>query len=307
MSKNPLSLSVRRARRYQGPEPACLTCKHQLPCTLPQRIDRLPEQYFGALLGGVTRRCADGEPSSTSVAGTPRPGRRHVVERSRTPPAGRRARVLTVSRPARVAVALADRYRVVYGVALDPDTEVAVVPGTKTAIVELSPRARRGGADGRAARPVLPGLPVRAGARRRRDRLRPARPGERLAARLLAAPPERRGPLPELPVQPGCGRRAGRGLRGGGRLRAATGAAIVHDFAYGDLVFDGREPRASSPPRARRRSGSRCSRCPSPTAWPAGGSASSSATRRSSSGSTCSTTTAASGSSGRSRRPASRR
>src|SRR5207237_10935589 len=24
----------------------------------------------------------------------------------------------------------------------------------------------------------------------------------------------------------------------------ATGAAVVHDFAYGDLVFDGREPRS---------------------------------------------------------------
>ena len=34
-------------------------------------------------------------------------------------------------------IALADRYRAVYDVELEPDTEVAVVPGTKTAIVEL--------------------------------------------------------------------------------------------------------------------------------------------------------------------------
>src|SRR5207237_1845149 len=34
--------------------------------------------------------------------------------------------------------ALAERYGRHYGVELDPDTEVAIVPGTKTAIVELS-------------------------------------------------------------------------------------------------------------------------------------------------------------------------
>src|SRR5918996_3175051 len=33
--------------------------------------------------------------------------------------------------------AVAERYRTVYGVELDPQTDVAVVPGTKTAIVEL--------------------------------------------------------------------------------------------------------------------------------------------------------------------------
>src|SRR5204863_4793845 len=34
--------------------------------------------------------------------------------------------------------AIAERYGAVYGGELDPDSEVAVVPGTKTAIVELS-------------------------------------------------------------------------------------------------------------------------------------------------------------------------
>jgi aminotransferase len=34
--------------------------------------------------------------------------------------------------------ALADRYRTHYGVELDPDSEVAIVPGTKTAIVALA-------------------------------------------------------------------------------------------------------------------------------------------------------------------------
>ena len=69
--------------------------------------------------------------------------------------------------------------------------------------------------------PVLPGLSVRAGARGRRHRIRAARSGERLAARLLAgARQERRGRLPQLPVEPGCRRRAGRRVRGRGRVRA---------------------------------------------------------------------------------------
>ena len=77
------------------------------------------------------------------------------------------------------------------------------MPGTKTAIVELCARARRGGADRRAARPVLPGLPVRAGARRARHRLRSARSGSRLGAGFRAAPRrQRRRGLPQLPVEP---------------------------------------------------------------------------------------------------------
>src|SRR5439155_10997214 len=39
---------------------------------------------------------------------------------------------------ARLREAIAHRYGEVYGVELDPDREVAVVPGTKTAIVELA-------------------------------------------------------------------------------------------------------------------------------------------------------------------------
>ncbi len=34
--------------------------------------------------------------------------------------------------------AIAARYSAVYGVELDPDTEVTIVPGTKTAICELA-------------------------------------------------------------------------------------------------------------------------------------------------------------------------
>src|SRR6185369_6690493 len=94
------------------------------------------------------------------------------------------------------------RYRTVYGVELHPDREVAVVPGTKTAIVELAMcLAQRGD------RILLP------------DPHYPDYPSNPCA---VCVPP--------------------------GTFEAAvayanrTGAAVVHDAAYADLVFDGRAP-----------------------------------------------------------------
>ena len=40
------------------------------------------------------------------------------------------------------------------------------------------------------------------------------------------------------------GLRARRDVCGSGRVRNQTGAVVVHDFAYGDIVFDGRVPRS---------------------------------------------------------------
>ena len=57
--------------------------------------------------------------------------------------------------------AIAARYRDVYGVELDPEREVAVVPGTKTALVELCLVLAERGVDRPAPRSRLPGLRVR--------------------------------------------------------------------------------------------------------------------------------------------------
>src|SRR5436305_11809627 len=101
-----------------------------------QRLERLPEQYFGALLARVT---AAGEVIDLG-RGNPETGPpQHVVD----------ALAEAANRPTAhgyppfrglpaLREAIAERYRTVYGVELDPDLEVAVVPGTKTAIVELS-------------------------------------------------------------------------------------------------------------------------------------------------------------------------
>src|SRR5262249_37795505 len=103
----------------------------------PARLDRLPEPYFGALLGRVAAAADRGEPLVDLGRGNPETGPPpHVVEALSR--AAGRADVHGYS-PFRglpdLRAALAERYRTVYGVELDPDAEVAVVPGTKTAIV----------------------------------------------------------------------------------------------------------------------------------------------------------------------------
>ena len=90
-------------------------------------------------MANVSRHAADGEPLIDLGRGNPETGPpEHVVETLTQ--AARRNDVHGYS-PFRglpeLRAALADRYRSVYGVSLEPDTEVAIVPGTKTAIVEL--------------------------------------------------------------------------------------------------------------------------------------------------------------------------
>src|SRR3954454_12998999 len=106
----------------------------------PARIERLPEQYFGALLARVlTQATAEGEALVDLGRGNPETGPPSHVIAALAEGAGRETthgyapfRGLPELRQA-----LAQRYRLHYDVELDPDSEVAVVPGTKTAIVEL--------------------------------------------------------------------------------------------------------------------------------------------------------------------------
>src|ERR671937_2625833 len=107
----------------------------------PERIERLPEQYFTALRARVAAAAReDGEPLVDLGRGNPETGPpAHVVE----------ALSAAAARPdvhgyapfaglMALKEAIAGRYRDVYGVELDPGREVAVLPGLKTGLVELA-------------------------------------------------------------------------------------------------------------------------------------------------------------------------
>src|SRR4051794_10962966 len=107
----------------------------------PRRVERLPEQYFGALLGRVAAAAAASGPPLVDLGrGNPEVGPPpHVVEALRESALRPDVQGYAPLRGLpRLREAVARRYAEHYGVTLDPEREVAVVPGTKTAIVELA-------------------------------------------------------------------------------------------------------------------------------------------------------------------------
>ena len=208
----------------------------------PNRLERLPPQYFAALL----RRVAAAGPDVVDLGrGNPEVGPPpHVVEALRAAAARPDVHGYAPFRGLpRLREAVAARYRDVYGVELDPEREVALVPGTKTAIVELALcLAERGD------RVLLPdphypdyasGVAL-AGADLALARLDPA---AGFAPDLDAAPPAAALYL-NYPSNP-CSACAPPGVFEAAVAYAhRTGAAVVHDAAYVDLVFDGRSSRS---------------------------------------------------------------
>jgi aminotransferase len=210
----------------------------------PDRIERLPEQYFTTLLARVTAAGPDVIDVGRGNPDVPPPA--HVVEAlvesAREPTAAVHGYPPFAGLKA-AKRAIAERYATVYGVELDPQQEVAFLPGTTTALVELAlVLAQRGDrillpdpgypdynsavALAGAERVALPlgqdGRPDWAGA-----------PRERVAAVYLNYPANPAA----VAAPPGVFAEAIDFAR-------ATGAAVVHDFAYGDLVFDGRRPES---------------------------------------------------------------
>jgi len=210
----------------------------------PDRIDRLPEQYFTTLLARVTAAGPDVIDVGRGNPDEPPPA--HVVEAlvesAREPTAAVHGYPPFAGLKA-AKRAIAERYATVYGVELDPEREVAFLPGTTTALVELAlVLAQRGD------RILLPdpGYPdynsavALAGAERVGLPLaadgRPdwaGAPRDHVAAVYLNYPANPAA----VAAPPGVFTEAI-------EFAHATGAAIVHDFAYGDLVFDGRRPES---------------------------------------------------------------
>ena len=214
----------------------------------PHRLDRLPQQYFTALLAKVSEHAAlDGEPLVDLGRGNPEVGPpQHVIDALAEAANQPSAHGYPPFRglPA-LREAIAARYSEVYGVELDPDTEVTIMPGTKTAICELALVTAERGQTIVLPDPYYPDYPsgpALAGAATgyvpldREAGWAPdfdAAPRDDVAAVFLNFPSN-----PCAVCVPD------------GTFAAAveygnqTGALVIHDFAYGDIVFDGRRPQS---------------------------------------------------------------
>jgi L-glutamine---4-(methylsulfanyl)-2-oxobutanoate aminotransferase len=214
----------------------------------PARLERLPEQYFGVLLATVARHAAfEGEPLVDLGRGNPETGPPpHVVEALTR--AAERPDVHGYS-PFRglpeLRAALAERYRTHYGVSLDPDSELAVVPGTKTAIVELCVALAEEGQTVVLPDPYYPDYPSGPALADARIGYVPLDPRGGWAPDFALAPTEDVAAVYlNYPSNPCAVAVPDGAFEAAVAYARANGAAVVHDFAYGDLVFDGREARS---------------------------------------------------------------
>src|SRR5690348_13257698 len=201
----------------------------------PERVQRLPEQYFTALLARVaTAAAADGEPLVDLGRGNPEVGPPpHVIE----------ALAASAARPdvhgyapfaglPALKEAIAARYADVYGVELDPAREVAVLPGSKTGLMEFALCAvERGGTI------VLPD---------------PGYPDYFSAVALAGADVasftdwDMSGDAMYLnfPTNPTAAAAPDGVFDEAIDWARRNDAWVMHDFAYGDLVYDGRAPQS---------------------------------------------------------------
>jgi aminotransferase len=201
----------------------------------PERVQRLPEQYFTALLARVAAAAAaDGEPLVDLGRGNPEVGPPpHVIE----------ALAESAARPdvhgyapfaglPALKEAIAARYAALYAVELDPAREVAVLPGTKTGLMEFALCAvERGGTI------VLPD---------------PGYPDYFSAVALAGAEVasfsgfEMSGDAMYLnfPTNPTATAAPEGAFEEAIEWAHRNNAWVMHDFAYGDLVFDGRSPQS---------------------------------------------------------------
>jgi aminotransferase len=139
--------------------------------------------------------------------------------------------------------AIADRYTRHYGVELDPDREVAVVPGTKSALVELVLCLAERGDTVLLPDPYYPDYPSGIALAGAELGLLPLDAERGYAPRFDLVPRERVAAVfLNYPSNPTAAAVRDGAFADAIAFARETGAAIIHDFAYGDLVFDGRHP-----------------------------------------------------------------
>jgi aminotransferase len=201
----------------------------------PERLHRLPEQYFTSLLARVAAAATEGgEPLIDLGRGNPEVGPpEHVVQALAE--CAERDDVhgyAPFSGVPALKEAIASRYGEVYGVHLDADREVAVLPGTKTGLMEFALCAVESGGT-----IVLPD---------------PGYPDYVSAVALAGAT---HVPFPDFDVEadamylnfpsnPPAATVPDGLFEEAVQWAERSEAWVLHDFAYGDLVFDARNPQS---------------------------------------------------------------
>ena len=202
---------------------------------VPDRIERLPDQYFTGLLGRVAAAAArDGEPLIDLGRGNPEVGPPEHVVRALADCA-HRADVhgyAPFSGLPALKEAIASRYLDVYGVSLDPAREIAVLPGTKTGLIEFALCTVEAG--GTIVLPD-PGYPDYFSAVALANARHVSFSGFDETADAMYL---------NFPSNPTAATAPAGLFEDAVRWAEQHKAWILHDFAYGDLVFDGRKPRS---------------------------------------------------------------
>jgi aminotransferase len=219
----------------------------------PPRMDRLPDQYFKGILAAAARAAAaPGAPFIDLGRGNPDlPPPPHAIE-------ALRAAALETATPAvhgyppfggqaDLRAAIAERYRADHGVELDPDREVAVIPGTKTGIT-LACLATAGAGDA-----ILlpdPGYPdylsgaALAGARVAPLTLRAQTGFQPDFAQAAAAAPSPALTVLNYPSNPTGAVAAPGTFEAAVAFARERGSWLLNDIAYGFLTYDGRRARS---------------------------------------------------------------
>ena len=188
------------------------------------------------------RRPAGRRPRARQSGGRPARPRRRGARGGR--PAARQPRLRAVPRPARATrVDRPPLPRPLRRRASIPTREVAVVPGTKTALLELALALAESGDRILLPDPHYPDYPSGIALAGAEVGFVPLDPAAGWQPDLAAAPPAAALYL-NFPSNP-CAVCAGPGLfEAAVDYAGRTGTAIVHDAAYNDLVFDGRKPES---------------------------------------------------------------
>jgi len=139
--------------------------------------------------------------------------------------------------------AIADRYSALYGVELDPHSEVTIVPGTKTAICELALVLAERGSTIVLPDPYYPDYPSGPALAAARTGYVPLDRDAGWAPDFAAAPRDDVSAVfLNYPSNPCAVCVPDGAFSAAVEYAHETGGAIIHDFAYGDIVFDGRTP-----------------------------------------------------------------